>query len=493
MASRGRHLEPAEGREIVFCHSCRREWYKDEHEQPSSLSCPACGQGCVEIVSPESDPRIDNNSPLSFDRGPPFLFPPPRHHHHLHHHDSDSDQEDSNIEEHHFHGPGGLFGQRTIHRSPESSPYSRRTRVSPGSSDDIIRRFTEMLGDIGGPNMVGRSGHETLFNDDHGGPRVTYRTFHRPGFAGSMSTFTITTGPSLSRPRGSPGPEPQMGGDDPFQRIFGEILALGPPGPRRDGPSGRDASPGDERGGAGGRPLDIATALNQLLASIVNPGAIHGDAVYSQEALDRIITNLMEANPQSNAPAPATENAIASLPKKKLDAEMLGPELKGECTICIDEVKVGDEVMVLPCKHWFHEECASLWLKQHNSCPVCRAAIDGAAAGKPRSESTSAQNSSQTTDPSSSSRQTAAERRRTQLRQRGEERLDSIRGIGDRSHDRLRNSNSPPSHNASTHRSPRVGSPSPSSRASNGERNRDNRGSSSSGPFTWIRDRFSGR
>ncbi|KAI1163275.1 hypothetical protein F5B18DRAFT_323998 [Nemania serpens] len=502
MASRGQRLEPAEGRNILFCHSCENEWYEDEHSD--NLVCPTCRRECTEIVTPESDPRRDSSSsPVDPEPDPHFLF---HHQHRLHHrqqHGSESDPEEANIEEHHFHGPGGLFGQRTIHRSPEASPYSQRTRVGPGSSEDIIRRFTEMIGDLGGPGMVGHSGPDTLFHDDHpGGPRVTYhRTFRGPGFAGGMSSFTITTGPSTRRPRASPGPESPFGADDPFQRIFGEILALGPPS-RRDDPLPRDPSPGNDGGGGGGgrRPMDFATALNQLLASLVNPHAVHGDAVYTQEALDRIITNLMEANPQSNAPAPATENAIASLPKRKLDEEMLGPERKGECTICIDEVVVEDEVVVLPCKHWFHEECASLWLKQHNSCPVCRAAIDGAAAGKPRDETiNSPPNSSQANDPSSSSRYTAAERRRAELRQRGTERLDSIRGLAtsspyDRPRDRLRDSLSPPRQDSSTQRSPRVRSPSPSSRGpAHSEGSRDNRGSSSSGPFNWIRDRFSGR
>ncbi|GAW14340.1 hypothetical protein ANO14919_037410 [Xylariales sp. No.14919] len=490
MAARGQHLESAEGREIVFCHGCHHEWYRDEH--PGSLSCPVCRGDFAEIVTPGFDPREGDGSADS-DPEQRFHY---HHHHHHHHHDSDSDPDEHNIEEHHFHGPGGIFGQRVIHRSPETSGYSRSSRVSPGSSDDIIRRFTEMIGDIGGPGMVGRSGPETLFHDDHGGPQITYRTFRGPGFTGGVSSFTITTGTSARRPHGSHSP---MSVDDPFQRIFSDLL-LGPP-MRREDPSTREPNQGDNGDGPGpdpgpGRPLDIGTALNQLLASIVNPGAIHGDAVYSQEALDRIITNLMEANPQSNAPPPATENAIASLPRRNLDEEMLGPELKGECTICIDEVKVGDEVVVLPCKHWFHEECASLWLKQHNSCPVCRAAIDGAAAGKPRNETTGSQNPQRSTDPSSS-RPTPAERRRTHLRQAREERLDSIRGLAtpnDRPRDRLRDSNSPPSHNASAHRSPRVRSPSPPSRRSTqGERGRDNRGPSNSGPFNWIRDRFSGR
>ena len=56
---------------------------------------------------------------------------------------------------------------------------------------------------------------------------------------------------------------------------------------------------------------------------------------------------------------------------------MLGPEAKGKCTICIDDVGLGDEVVVLPCKHWFHDECVELWLNEHNTCPICRASVEG--------------------------------------------------------------------------------------------------------------------
>ena len=145
-------------------------------------------------------------------------------------------------------------------------------------------------------------------------------------------------------------------------RIFGNIFGgIGAPQIPPRNPDGEDdphrTNPNEERDP---RAQDIVQALNQIFASFTHPQAAHGDAVYTQEALDRIITNLMEANPQSNAPPPASENAISSLPKKKLDAEMLGPELKGECTICMDELGMGDEVTVLPCKHWFHEKCMDI-------------------------------------------------------------------------------------------------------------------------------------
>lgn len=130
-----------------------------------------------------------------------------------------------------------------------------------------------------------------------------------------------------------------------------------------------------------GMPPGMPPALQGLLAQLFNPAnARAGDAVYTQEAMDAIITDMMNQQGASNAPGPANPEAIAALPKKKLDEEMLGPEHKGECSVCMDDVVIGDEVVVLPCSHWFHEHCADMWLKQHNTCPICRKGLGGSEA-----------------------------------------------------------------------------------------------------------------
>jgi len=150
-------------------------------------------------------------------------------------------------------------------------------------------------------------------------------------------------------------------------RLFGDILG----GPRPPSPGERPTRP------PLGAPLGIAAILQELIGASINPqSAVHGDAVYTQEALDRIVSTLMEAHPQSNAAPPASQTAIEQLEKKKLTDEMIGSEGKAECTICIDEMHRDDDVTVLPCTHWFHGECVTLWLKEHNTCPICRRPIE---------------------------------------------------------------------------------------------------------------------
>lgn len=251
-----------------------------------------------------------------------------------------------------------------------------------------------MLMGFGGPlGPPTRTNRETMFG---AGPTSTMqtRTYRSPT---GRATFSITTSTGLGGP-GARGMgfdhehgEHDHNHDDDFEMYGHPLRRRSPPGIPRvtfvtvgSNADQRTRIFGNTMGGirppqAG--PPGFENNLHGLFSLIFGPGlmdanAVHGDAVYSQEALDRIITQLMEANPQSNAAPPATEQAIEKLQKKKLDKEMMGESNKVECTICIDEMSEGDEVTVLPCKHWFHGECVVLWLKEHNTCPICRSPIE---------------------------------------------------------------------------------------------------------------------
>lgn len=163
---------------------------------------------------------------------------------------------------------------------------------------------------------------------------------------------------------------------DDARRLFTELMT------NMGGPAGAPGQEGQQQrprsGEAGDNPFAGASPFQALLAALLNPGqAEHGDAVYTQEALDRVITRLMEEHQSSGAAPPAPSEAIDKLPLKKLDAKMLGEEGKATCPVCMEDVVLDEEVVELPCKHWFHEECGKTWLNNHNTCPICRKPITG--------------------------------------------------------------------------------------------------------------------
>ncbi|KAL8726472.1 MAG: hypothetical protein Q9166_006703 [cf. Caloplaca sp. 2 TL-2023] len=189
-------------------------------------------------------------------------------------------------------------------------------------------------------------------------PPFPDRQQNQPAYGGRNShTSTTRVWPSS--------PSPTNHGNNHLQEL---MQALFQGIDHAAGPNGGDTGP---RAGPGGFP-----GLQHLFASVLNPAnAAHGDAVYSQEALDRIVSQFMEQHNGSSAPGPASAAAISALPRKKVDKEMLGSDGKAECSVCMDNVEIGDEVTVLPCQHWFHGDCVGAWLNEHDTCPHCRQGI----------------------------------------------------------------------------------------------------------------------
>lgn len=50
-----------------------------------------------------------------------------------------------------------------------------------------------------------------------------------------------------------------------------------------------------------------------------------------------------------------------------------GTEKEERCAVCLTDYEEDDECMLSSeCRHGFHEECLTAWLKSKGNCPICR-------------------------------------------------------------------------------------------------------------------------
>lgn len=51
------------------------------------------------------------------------------------------------------------------------------------------------------------------------------------------------------------------------------------------------------------------------------------------------------------------------------------PDEAKSCAICLDEYRVNDPMVTLPCMHFFHRDCVKRWFQNQPNCPTCRCDI----------------------------------------------------------------------------------------------------------------------
>lgn len=155
-------------------------------------------------------------------------------------------------------------------------------------------------------------------------------------------------------------------------------------------------------------------------------GGRFGDYVLNQQALDQIMTALME-NSNPHRPVPASEQVIDKLDHQVLEED--SPLLEKDCAICKDQFSLQTEdpdeqvVITLPCKHPFHSPCILPWLKENGTCPTCRHQL------VPQPGSTPNPNSNSGNEPGPSTSNPSRQTRTASLRNRNDggspERSDS--------------------------------------------------------------------
>ncbi|KAG9454636.1 hypothetical protein H6P81_007540 [Aristolochia fimbriata] len=56
----------------------------------------------------------------------------------------------------------------------------------------------------------------------------------------------------------------------------------------------------------------------------------------------------------------------------KVDGNTRSPDDELTCSVCLEQVNVGELIRSLPCLHQFHANCIDPWLRQQGTCPVCK-------------------------------------------------------------------------------------------------------------------------
>ena len=93
--------------------------------------------------------------------------------------------------------------------------------------------------------------------------------------------------------------------------------------------------------------------------------------------LMRAIQMSLETAQPSTAPPPITKEDSGALKKVEVTTKFLkklSVECCEDCAICQDSFSsmLGEEVVRLPCDHFFCEDCVTQWLQTSRTCPVCR-------------------------------------------------------------------------------------------------------------------------
>ncbi|KAK3360929.1 hypothetical protein B0T24DRAFT_120136 [Lasiosphaeria ovina] len=364
-------------RQSMYCHGCHFQW----QTEGQGIECPSCNSTSTEIVCSQLQLQIAEDAA---DWSRQLL--------------TEALQVTADNHPHHFHS-----GQQEPAPAPQPVPSQNMDNTdgptpsgSPHSPDNPTSTTDNSMGqDTDHDAANGSEGHDTGVNsaadghatddDRHDRPFFGHPSYHmhhhfmmQPTFF--FTTFTQGTGPQMITMQFFPsgGYHVHATADDtPAEQHQGqESQTQSQDGAAPQSPFAQDSP-------LFGPNSPIAGGFLGALMSLFNPAnfnpanAIFGDAVYSQEAYDRIMTQLRDQAAPGGAP-PASKTAIDHLEVKEVDDVMLEGDGDGStrCVICVDEMVKGEQAWVLPCSHFFHGDCVKPWLEQHNTCPVCRRSIE---------------------------------------------------------------------------------------------------------------------
>lgn len=128
-------------------------------------------------------------------------------------------------------------------------------------------------------------------------------------------------------------------------------------------------------------PFGSLSSLGALLgglggfSSMSSGTGLNFNSLFEQEEdrqFHEILNRLMQSF-QPQGPPPTSKSFLESLPSIKMDESLSIEHVR--CPVCLLDWEVDEDVTQLPCKHVYHPDCIKTWLKQANTCCVCRHAL----------------------------------------------------------------------------------------------------------------------
>ena len=114
--------------------------------------------------------------------------------------------------------------------------------------------------------------------------------------------------------------------------------------------------------------------LNVINASSPFPFfPFRNNSMFGDDNIDNIINEIMMHDTNKYGNPPASKKAVEKLKKCKISEEIFKNfGIENSCAVCKEVFIIGEECLLMPCEHHFHNDCLLPWLKERNSCPVCR-------------------------------------------------------------------------------------------------------------------------
>ncbi|RWS18027.1 E3 ubiquitin-protein ligase RNF115-like isoform X1 [Dinothrombium tinctorium] len=306
-----------------FCHKCSQEITP----LLPDFVCPRCRMGFIEEVTNEQ-----SNESHSTDDS---LFM-----------SDDSDAEPSSMESSHIADLLENLGGQFPFTNSEDRSWNDYRRSSEVNSEAMVHTSTP--NDASDEAETSSSARGRSQRNLRGAARIRARNSRSPRYV------------QFSFP-----PEANFDSQQALEGIFNHIISgtsLGQLAAQQGANSSRD------RSGNGGRRgefinFDYQFPLFQVLHG--NPG----DYAWGSGGLDAVISQLLNQL-DGTGPPPMPKDEIDRLPIVKITQDQVDKNL--QCTVCMEDYKLAEDVKKLPCTHVYHHECIVPWLEMHGTCPICR-------------------------------------------------------------------------------------------------------------------------